>query len=50
MDEMDAAEIADRNAREAERLRILVLAQDLKAEGKGLDELIAAIKAMNAAQ
>ena len=40
----NAAEMIDKNAREAERLRILLLAQ----ECKDLDELIEKLKAMTA--
>ena len=44
----NAAEVIERAAREAEQLRLLIMAQDLKADGKTLDDLIEKLKAITA--
>lgn len=45
MDEMNAAESVERLARENERMRVILLAEQMKADGKTLDDLIDTLKA-----
>lgn len=45
MDEMNATESVERLARENERMRVILLAEQMKTDGKTLDDLIGTLKA-----